>query len=69
MDQVKFVEDSIKKMGSDMVCLGRPYHFTFYKGCLPQILPSPFLNTLSDAKIFHKEHLQYNVRPSQSFER
>ena len=28
-----------------MVSLGRPYHFEFYKDCLPQILPDPFLNT------------------------
>ena len=31
---------------SALVCLGKPYHFTFFKGCLPQILLSPFLNTL-----------------------
>ena len=31
-----------------MVCLRRPYHFKFFKGCLPQILLSPFLSTLSD---------------------
>ena len=24
-----------------------PYHFKFFKGCRPQILPGPFLNTLS----------------------
>ena len=30
-----------------MVCLGRPYHFKFFKGCLPQILLGPFLNTLN----------------------
>ena len=24
-------------------CLGRPYHFKFFKGCLPQILLGPFL--------------------------
>ena len=30
-----------------MVCLGRQYPFKFFKGCLPQILLSPFLNTLS----------------------
>ena len=30
-----------------MVCLGRTYHFKFFKGCLPQILLGPFLNTLS----------------------
>ena len=26
--------------------LSRPYHFTFFKGCLPQILLGPFWNTL-----------------------
>ena len=26
--------------------LGIPYHFNFFKGCLPQILRGPFLNTL-----------------------
>ena len=26
---------------------GRPHSFKFFKGCLPQILPGPFLNTLS----------------------
>ena len=30
-----------------MVCLGRPFHFKFFKGCLPQILLGPFLNTLT----------------------
>ena len=30
-----------------MVYLGRPYHFKFSKGCLPQILLGPFLNTLT----------------------
>ena len=47
MDQVKFVEDSLYKIRKDMVCLGRPYPFNFFKGCLPQILLGPFLNTLS----------------------
>ena len=47
MDQVKFVKDSFKKIWSDMVCLGRPYHFNFFKGCLLQILLGPFLNTLN----------------------
>ena len=27
--------------------LSRPYHFNFFKGCLPQILLGPFLNTLT----------------------
>ena len=30
-----------------MVCLSRPYPLKFFKSCLPQILLSPFLNTLS----------------------
>ena len=30
-----------------MVCLGRSYHFKFFKGCLPQTLLGPFLNTLN----------------------
>ena len=47
MDQTKFVEDSLSKMWSDMVCLGRPYHFEFFKDYLPQILPGPFLNNLT----------------------
>ena len=47
MDQVKFVEDSLQKRWRDMVCLSRSYHFKFSKGCLPQILLGPFLNTLS----------------------
>ena len=27
-------------------CLSRPYHLKFFKGCLPQILLGPYLNTL-----------------------
>ena len=30
-----------------MVCLSTQYPFIFFKGCLPQILLSPFLNNLS----------------------
>ena len=30
-----------------MVCPGRPYDFKFFKGCLPQILLGPFMNTLT----------------------
>ena len=29
------------------ICLSRTYLFRFFKGCLPQILLGPFLNTLS----------------------
>ena len=31
----------------DMACLSRPYHFKFFKGCLPQTLLGPFLSILS----------------------
>ena len=31
----------------DMACLSRPHYFKFFKGCLPQILLGPFLNTFS----------------------
>ena len=34
-----------------MVYLGRAYQFKFFKGCLPQILLGPFLNTLSHLSI------------------
>ena len=34
-----------------MVCLRRTYHFKFFKGCLPQILLGPFLNTLSQMSL------------------
>ena len=44
---IKSVEDSLWKISSDMVPLGRPYHFKCFKGCIPQILLGPFLNTLS----------------------
>ena len=32
--------------------VGRPYHFKFFKGCLPQILLGPFLNTLTHMVVF-----------------
>ena len=31
-----------------MVYPSRPYHFKFLKGCLPLVLPGPFLNTLTN---------------------
>ena len=34
-----------------MVCSGRPYHFKLFKGCLPQILLGPFLNTLTHLNV------------------
>ena len=47
MNQIKFVEDSLKKIWGDVVCLSRPYPFKFLKDCLPQILLVLFLQTLS----------------------
>ena len=47
VEQVKSVDDSLLKIRSDVVCLSRPYHLKIFKGCLPQILLSPFLNTLT----------------------
>ena len=41
-----------------MVCLGRPYHFKIFKGCLPQILLGLFLNTLPhliSSMVFQKD--------------
>ena len=46
MDQIKFMEGSLLKIWRSMFCLSRPYSFKCFKGCLPQILLGPFLNTL-----------------------
>ena len=51
MNQVKFVKDSLQKISSDMVCLGTPHHFIFFKGYLPQTLLGPFLNTFLNTHI------------------
>ena len=32
--------------------LGRPYHFKIFKGCLPQILLGPFLNTMTHFSLY-----------------
>ena len=37
-----------------MVCLSRHCLVKFFKGCLPQILLGPFLNTLTQRKIRKK---------------
>ena len=48
MDQVKSVEDSLLKWSA-------PYPFKFFKGCLPQILLGPLLNTLSQMLMADKK--------------
>ena len=40
------------------ICLSRPYSFKFLKGCLPQILLSPLLNTLSHIFMLNSFFLQ-----------
>ena len=42
------------KNGLSKVCGSRPYHFKFFKGCLPQILLGPFLNTLTYMNLLPK---------------
>ena len=44
MNQVKFVEESLYKFWRVMVCF--KYLKAIFKGCLPQILLGPFLNTI-----------------------
>ena len=41
------LKTTFEKIWSDVVCLGRPYPFSFFKGCLPQILLGPLLNTFT----------------------
>ena len=56
-----------------MVCLGRPYNFKVFKGCLPQILLCSLLNTLAHllwnttgkhqigAKLFNPANRRFNL--------
>ena len=46
-----------------MVYLGRPYHFKFFRGCLPQIVLGPFLNSLTHFyfSIFRFDSFRTNV--------
>ena len=39
-----------------MVCLSRPYHFKYFKCCLPEVLLGPFLNNLTHLIQIH--HVQ-----------
>ena len=42
----------------DMVCLGRPGDFKFFKGCLPQILLGQFFNALTRMLLILKSVFQ-----------
>ena len=44
---------------STFVCLSRPYHFKFFKGCPPQILLGPLLNTLNTLSHIWKDDFQF----------
>ena len=51
-----------------MVCLGRPYHFEFFKGCLLQISHGPFLNTLTQKNIYvHREFISDSLNVIREF--
>ena len=60
MDQVNFVEDSLQKFEEVWSAFSRSYPFKFFKGCLPQILLGPFLNTLSHIYILNTILLSQN---------
>ena len=47
-----------KKFEGVWYTLGRQYPFKFFKGCLPQILFGPLVNTLSQMKHWAKVFLQ-----------
>ena len=49
-----------------MACLSGPYSFKFFKGCLPQLLLGPLLNTLPQIKqaklLIEKNSLKIGVQ-------
>ena len=47
-------------LGGENPTLSRPYHFKFSKGCLPQILLVPFLNTLSNLTLIAFSPFQFH---------
>ena len=49
------------------VCLGRPYHFKFFKSCLTQILLGPFLNTLSQLRLVLISELTDDIKRVAQF--
>ena len=54
----KICERQLLKIWSDVVCLNRPYHFRFFKGCLSQNILGAFLNTLSQI-VYHRVDGEY----------
>ena len=52
---------------SNDIWVSRPYHFKFFKGCLPQILLGPFLNTLTHIVIFFRRHCKMLIKEVRGF--
>ena len=52
-----------------MVCLRRPYQFKFFKGCLPQILLGPFLNTSSHLFVLNLDDFERSLHKSNNFQK
>ena len=52
--KIKYKWDKVFKNGPSKICGRQPLKnpFKFFKGCLPQILLGPFLNTLSQISLF-----------------
>ena len=63
-----FIKDKVLKSGLSKFCgrlypcLSRPYPFKLFKGCLPQILLAPLLNTLSHLIVTQICRTERNVR-------
>ena len=55
---LNITEKKSRDFFSGNTSLGRPYHLKFLKGCLPQILRGPILNTL--AHIFQRTSRLYH---------
>ena len=58
-----YIWDKVFKNGPSKICrrqpLSRPYAFKVFKGCIPQILLGPFLNTLSHIPFIQTEGCGY----------
>ena len=50
-----------------MVCISRPYHLTFFKSCLPQILLDPFLNTFTQLLLIVSRGIPIRLPTSADF--
>ena len=51
---------TFNKTSSDIVCLRRPYHFKFFKGCLPQNFTWSVLEYLDPYNTVNSEKKKIN---------